>query len=68
MIRYILVVCVDNICRSPMAEVLLKSALRGQDEITVESAGFGALVGHPAAESAICRFAGRHQNRCRQLV
>ena len=32
-----------------MAEALLKSALRGQDEITVESAGLGALVGHPAS-------------------
>ncbi len=31
-----------------MAEALLKSALRGQHEFTVESAGLGALVGHPA--------------------
>jgi protein-tyrosine phosphatase len=36
-----------------MAEVLLKSALRGQDEITVESAGLGALVGHPAADYSV---------------
>ena len=53
MIRHILVVCVGNICRSPMAEALLRSALRGQKEITVESAGLGALVGHPAAEYSI---------------
>ena len=53
MIRHILVVCVGNICRSPMAEALLKSALRGQDEITVESAGLGALVGHPASAYAV---------------
>jgi len=53
MIRHILVVCVGNICRSPMAEALLKSALRGQDGITVESAGLGALVGHPADDYAI---------------
>ena len=53
MIRHILVVCVGNICRSPMAEALLKSALRGQDGITVESAGLGALVGHPAAGYAL---------------
>ena len=52
MIRHILVVCVGNICRSPMAEALLKGALRGQDEFTVESAGLGALVGHPASEAA----------------
>lgn len=36
-----------------MAEALLKSALRGQDGITVESAGLGALVGHPADDYAI---------------
>ena len=36
-----------------MAEALLKSALRGQDGITVESAGLGALVGHPAAGYAL---------------
>ena len=53
MIKHILVVCVGNICRSPMAEALLKSALRGQDEYTVESAGLGALVGHHAAEYSL---------------
>jgi len=53
MIRHILVVCVGNICRSPMAEAVLKSALRGQDDITVESAGLGALVGHPASAYAL---------------
>jgi protein-tyrosine phosphatase len=53
MIRHILVVCVGNICRSPMAEALLMSALRGQDEFTVESAGLGALVGHPASAYAV---------------
>ena len=36
-----------------MAEALLKSALRGQDGITVESAGLGALLGHPADDYAI---------------
>ena len=53
MIRHILVVCVGNICRSPMAEQLLKSALKGQEGITVESAGLGALVGHPADDYAL---------------
>ena len=52
-IRHILVVCVGNICRSPMAEALLRNALRGQEEITVESAGLGALVGHPASDYAV---------------
>ena len=53
MIRHILVICVGNICRSPMAEALLQRALRGQDGITVESAGLGALVGHPASDYSI---------------
>ena len=50
MIRHILVVCVGNICRSPMAEALLRDALREIDGITVASAGLGALVGEPASE------------------
>ena len=33
-----------------MAEALLRRELRGQDGFTVESAGLGALVGHPASE------------------
>ena len=53
MIRHILVVCVGNICRSPMAEALLRRELRGQDGITVESAGLGALVGHPASDYSV---------------
>ena len=36
-----------------MAEALLRDALRGQEEITVESAGLGALVGHPASDFAV---------------
>jgi protein-tyrosine phosphatase len=53
MIRHILVVCVGNICRSPMAEALLQRELRGKDGFTVESAGLGALVGHPASEHSV---------------
>jgi protein-tyrosine phosphatase len=42
----ILMVCVGNICRSPSAEIILKSMLHesGKD-IKVHSAGLGALVG-----------------------
>ena len=36
-----------------MAEALLRRELRGQDEFTVESAGLGALVGHPASEHSV---------------
>jgi protein-tyrosine phosphatase len=36
-----------------MAEAVLRNALRGQEGITVESAGLGALVDHPASEHAV---------------
>ena len=36
-----------------MAEVLLRRELRGLVGITVESAGLGALVGHPASDYSI---------------
>ena len=41
----ILVLCIGNICRSPMAEAMLRRALPGK---TISSAGLGALIGHPA--------------------
>lgn len=44
----ILVVCHGNICRSPLAEAMLKAAL---PHCRVESAGLHALVGHPADSS-----------------
>ena len=53
MIKHILVVCVGNICRSPMAERLLKSALRDQGDFTVESAGLSAVVGHSADDKVL---------------
>ncbi|MDM0018626.1 low molecular weight protein-tyrosine-phosphatase [Variovorax saccharolyticus] len=43
--RNILVVCIGNICRSPMAEGLIAAALPNAQ---VTSAGLGALVGEPA--------------------
>ena len=46
MIQRILIVCVGNICRSPMAEALLRDRLRGRN-VAVESAGLAALVGKP---------------------
>ena len=44
MFNSILVVCVGNICRSPVAERMLQKLL---PEKKVSSAGVGALVGNP---------------------
>ena len=46
----ILVVCVGNICRSPMAEALLKQRYPRKN---IDSAGVGALVGHHADPAAL---------------
>jgi len=46
----ILVVCIGNICRSPMAEALLRRALPGT---TIRSAGLQAMIGHPADPFAV---------------
>jgi protein-tyrosine phosphatase len=69
----ILVLCAGNICRSPMAEALLKAAL---PQKTIQSAGIIGLSGHPADPLAvecmrelgidISHHVGRHLDR--QLV
>ncbi|MEO8417814.1 MAG: low molecular weight protein-tyrosine-phosphatase [Methylophilaceae bacterium] len=69
----ILVLCIGNICRSPMAEGLLKYALPGK---TVSSAGLSALIGKAAdplavqlmAEQGIDISAHRAQNISTRLV
>lgn len=45
----ILVVCTGNICRSPIAERVLRQALPAKK---IDSAGIAALVGHEADVSA----------------
>jgi len=46
-------VCTGNVCRSPMAEVLLAHRLREHGvAAVVESAGTAALVGRPAEKRA----------------
>lgn len=46
----LLVVCVGNICRSPMAEYFLKRDFPNCD---ISSAGIKAMVGHPADDKGI---------------
>ncbi|MEJ4044857.1 arsenate reductase/protein-tyrosine-phosphatase family protein [Erwinia sp. SLM-02] len=53
----ILVVCTGNICRSPIAERMLRRALPGKK---IDSAGVGALEGHAADDSAV-EVAEKHQ-------
>lgn len=57
MIQRILIVCVGNICRSPMAEALLRERLRDRD-IVVESAGLAPLTGKPVDADAAAVLAG----------
>lgn len=47
MINKILVVCLGNVCRSPMAEGLLRHEL-ASFSVEVSSAGINAMVGAPA--------------------
>lgn len=48
-IHNILVVCIGNICRSPMAEYFLKQEF---PHLQIESAGISGLVGHAADAKA----------------
>jgi len=49
MISNVLVICVGNICRSPMGEALFSDKLSKKSIFTqVHSAGIGALVDYPA--------------------
>ena len=66
----ILVVCVGNICRSPMAACLLRERLAGKG-LAVQSAGLGALVDQPmdplAAEVLASHGFSDPSHRARQL-
>ncbi len=72
MLDRVLIVCVGNICRSPMAEALLRARFAGRTGARVESAGIAALVGRPAAPEAQALLAARgldlSAHRARQLT
>jgi protein-tyrosine phosphatase len=53
MLDRVLMVCVGNICRSPMAEGLLRARFAARGRGLVASAGLAALVGRPADPEAV---------------
>ena len=68
----ILFVCLGNICRSPLAEGILKSKIKDQN-IIIESAGFESYhINEPPDPRAI-KVANDHglsisENRCRLFI
>ncbi|MBT8419920.1 MAG: low molecular weight phosphotyrosine protein phosphatase [Gammaproteobacteria bacterium] len=73
MLSSILTVCVGNICRSPMAEGLLKSRITASNrDIHIASAGLMAVVGYPADPLAVELMRDRGiditDHRARQLT
>jgi protein-tyrosine phosphatase len=61
MTKKILVVCSGNICRSPMAEGILRTMLanRRRTDVLVQSAGTLGFVGAPPADEAVRACAER---------
>ena len=51
--KTILFVCTGNVCRSPMAEGILRQALQGRSDYRVISAGLGAMEGQPPSPYAV---------------
>lgn len=72
MLDRVLVVCTGNVCRSPMAEGLLRARLARLGHGSVESAGLAALAGRPAEPHAVALLARRgidiSGHRARQLT
>ncbi len=68
-IESVLVVCIGNICRSPMGEYLLQQALGSG--VRVSSAGLGALVDNPPDDHVLELMSERNvdlsPHRARQI-
>jgi protein-tyrosine phosphatase len=60
MINKVLVLCLGNICRSPIAHVLLQDMAQKKGmRITVDSAGLTAMEGWPASPHSVTLMAER---------
>jgi len=68
MFKSVMMVCIGNICRSPIAEVYLKHI---QPELNVYSSGLGALVGKPADPSSVALMQAKEidlSSHCAQQI
>jgi protein-tyrosine phosphatase len=70
--RLLLFVCTGNVCRSPMAEYLMRKRLGHSSDWAVASAGLAALGGMTASRNAIDALAEQgldmSRHRSRQLT